>query len=353
MMLRTSSSLAQLVVLLVLGLPFLGCAEETAPPSPEQELAAEIDKIFGPCADGDASRCSSSHFATVKGSRMHYRESGDPSGSPIVLMHGQPTWSFLYRNIMPQLPAEARVIAPDSIGYGYSDAPEIAYTWEEHIEYMDELFATLGLRDVTLVVHDMGSFVGLAYAARHPENVRGIVMMESILFPIPSLEALSGPPGSPLAGFGQFLTSVRTDSAEAERLIVDENIFLEKLLPQLTVRALSDAELDAYKAPFTTRESRKKMLQIPLGIPIAGEPESNHAIVAGYAEYLASSSVPKLLLHGEPGMFFGPANSPQIATTLPNTQVESVGPGLHFLQEDQPDAIADAITRFFRALPAR
>jgi haloalkane dehalogenase len=337
---------------LVLILPLWSCSEESSSPTKEQLLAAEIDEVFGQCQESDPRLCSSSHFTAVKGSQIHYRESGDPEGSPILLLHGQPTWSFLYRKIIPRLPGEARVIAPDSIGYGYSDRPDIEYSWEDHIEYMDELITSLGLRDITLVVHDMGSFIGLAYAARHPENVRGIVMMESLLFPIPSFEALSAPPGTPLAEFGEFLTTVKTDRAAAERLIVDENVFLEKLLPQLTLRKLSEAEVDAYRAPFATRESREKLLQIPIGIPVAGEPAANHAIVADYAAYLTSSSVPKLLLYGEPGLLFGPANAPSVAAMLPNTQSESVGGGLHFLQEDQPELIADAISRFFRELPA-
>jgi haloalkane dehalogenase len=306
----------------------------------------------GPCARDAV--CARSRFVRVRDSYLHYREAGNPRGKPIVLLHGQPTWSYVYRNIIPDLPADARIIAPDTIGYGFSGRPDIEYSWTDHVEYLEGFVAALGLRDLTLVVHDLGSFQGLAYASRHPENVRGIVMMESLLAPIPSWEALRAqfPAGTPQGDFVDFLALVKSDSAAAERLIVEENVFIEQLLPAQTLRRLSAREMAAYRAPFASRESRFKMMTIPLGMPVAGAPADNHALVARYAEYLATSDVPKLLLYSDPGLLFSPQTAPLMASMLRNTRAESIGAGRHFVQEDQPQAIAAAVTRFFRALPA-
>lgn len=294
-----------------------------------------------------------SRYVEVFGSRMHYLQAGDPSGPPILLLHGQPTSSYLWRNIIPHLPREANIIAPDSIGYGRSDAPDIEYSWLDHIEYMEAFIECLGLRDIILVVHDIGSFQGFAYAQRHPNNVRGIVMMEAVVQPFPPFElipSVEGPMGDGRRAFVEFLRTVRANRAEAERLIVDENIFIETFLPQLVLRRLRPEEMNAYRRPFRTRESRFKMIAPPLGLPIGGVPAENHTLVSEYAQYLATSAVPKLILYGEPGLLFSPAEAQALAAVLPNAQARTLGPGLHFLQEDHPEAIAAAISDFFDRL---
>lgn len=329
----------------------LGCSDDEPGPVDAAATAAQVDELHG-SACGRALGCAHSRFVPVLGSYMHYREAGDRNGPPIVLMHGQPTWSYLYRNIIPGLPQDAHIIAPDTIGYGFSGRPDIAYSWSDHVEYMEAFIAALGLKNVVLVVHDMGSFQGLAYAQRHPENVRGIVMMESITGPMPPLDVLAGafPAGSAGADFVDFLRVVKTDEAQARRLIIDDNIFLERLLPDLTVRELTAQELAAYRFPFRTRASREKLLTIPQGIPLGGEPADNHAMVAAYAQYLASSPVPKLVLYSAPGLLFNSAVAAQLTRGLPNTTAVNLGEGLHFVQEDQPAAIAAAIAGFYRAL---
>ncbi|MEZ4363038.1 MAG: haloalkane dehalogenase [Kofleriaceae bacterium] len=339
---------AALALGLAAGLP--ACATDGDELPDESTLTSQVDELIGtPCG---GVTCARSRVVRVRDTYMHYREAGNRNGPPILLLHGQPTWSYLYRNIIPRLPPDAHIIAPDAVGYGLSGKPDIGYSWQEHIDYMTSFIEALRLRDVTLVVHDFGSFEGLAYAANHPDNVRGIVMMESIAAPLPPLDVFGGmfPPGSPTADFAQFLITVKTDPAAAERLIVDENIFVEKLLQDFIVRPLTRNELNAYRLPFRTRESRVKMIAIPLGAPAGGVPADNHAIVSAYAGYLATSSVPKLILYGDTGLIMPPPVANQLAQAFPNTRTESIGQGIHFLQEDHPVEIADAITRFYRGL---
>lgn len=325
------------------------CSDGSDLPGPES--TAQLEELMSAhCQRGTL--CARSRFVAVRDSFMHYREAGDPHGPPVLLLHGQPTWSYLYRNIIPHLPANAHILAPDSIGYGFSGRPDISYSWTEHVDYMESFIEALGLQDVVLVVHDMGSFQGLAYAQRHPENVRGIVMMESIAGPLPPLEqvAQTFPAGSPGADFADFLGVLHSDPEEGRRLVVEDNVFIEQLLPLLTSRPLDAQTMAAYRLPFRTKASREKLLSIPLGIPFGGVPEDNHAMVSAYAQYLATSQVPKLVLYGEPGLLFPPAVAQHLAQSLPNTQARSVGTGLHFLQEDQPLAIAAAIRQFLGEL---
>ncbi len=330
------------------------CDEDTEPPnvepSPEEKIISAADAVY--TEDCSATGlCSESKVVTVLGSRMHYREAGNPAGKPILLLHGQPTWAFLWRDIIPALPPDARIIAPDTIGYGFSESPDIEYSWLDHVRYMEAFIQELGLTEVTLVVHDLGSFQGLAYAERNPQNVAGIVMIESILGPFPALDQFPVPPGPNgdlIRNFVGFLETVRSSPSEAERLIVDEHVFVEGLLDETTVGNLSEEVKDAYRLPFATRESRFKQIQVPLGIPLGGEPADNHELVSAYAAYLGSSEVPKLLLYGEPGFIIAAAQADAIGAMLSNTEVESIGPGLHFVQEDQPEAIALAVSRFFR-----
>ena len=319
--------------------------------SAEEELIEAAEKIYTEDCDDVTRICSESHAVRVLGSLMHYREAGNPEGKPIILLHGQPVWSYLYRDIIPALPPEARIIAPDSIGYGFSQSPDIEYTWLEHVDYMEAFIDTLGLTDITFVVMDIGSFQGLAYAQRHPDKVKGLVMFEAILGPGPALDQFPippGPGGDKVRKFIDALIAMRGSAAEAERLVVDENYFIETLLPDAVVRSLDETTMGAYRHPFRERSSRYRLLGIPLGIPAGGIPAENHEFVLAYQQYLGSSDVPKLLIHGEPGFIIPPTAAASIGSMLPNTEVVNVGPGSHFLPEDQPGPIAAAITTFYR-----
>lgn len=316
----------------------------------EGSVARQVEALHDSSCPAGETHCAKSRLVRVLDSYMHYREAGNRQGTPIILMHGQPTWSYLYRNIIPQLPADAHIVAPDAIGYGFSGKPDIAYSWQDHVDYMEAFIEALDLRDVILVVHDMGSFQGLAYAERHPENVRGIVMMESIVAPPESIEQFRNqfPDGTIGAEFADFLLEIRSDPAAAERRVVDENYFIEELLPATIARDLSERELDAYRLPFRSRESRLKLMTIPLGIPSEGQPEHNLAMVSRFAQYLTTSAVPKLVLYSDPGLLFNGAIAQMLTTAFPNSRAESLGEGgLHFLQEDFPNEIAAAISEFY------
>ena len=279
-----------------------------------------------------------SRWIEVNGAKMHYMETGDPAGAPILLLHGNPTWSYLWRNIMPYLEDSGRVIAPDLIGMGMSDKPDIGYTFVEHREYLWRFIELLSLENMVLVVHDWGSALGFDYARNHPDNVRGIAFMEALLAPSPPVEDM------PDAGPG-LIQVIRSNDGRAEALMLGQNVFVERFLPSAILRKLSEAELNAYRAPFPTPETRKPILVWPRQIPTGGEPADVHEIVSAYAQWLPTSDLPKLMLYGEPGML--PAPHLEMAREqYENLDLVSVGAGLHFIQEDQPDAIGQAIAEW-------
>ena len=273
--------------------------------------------------------------ATVEGRRMAYVDAG--SGAPIVLLHGNPTSSYLWRNVIPHLTPFGRCIAPDLIGMGDSDklpdsGPE-RYTFVEHRRYLDGFLDQLGVaRDVTFVVHDWGSALGFDWANRHRDAVSGIAYMEGIVRPVSWDEW----PETARAVFQAFR------SPAGEEMVLDKNIFVERVLPGSILRKLSDAELAEYRRPFTEPgEPRRPTLTWPRQIPIDGEPTDVAAIVEDYAAWLAASDVPKLLIVAEPGAIL---RGPQLdfCRTWPN-QTEVAVPGIHFVQEDSPDEIGAAI----------
>lgn len=274
-------------------------------------------------------------FADVNGKRMAYVETG--SGDPIVLLHGNPTSSYLWRNIIPHLAHLGRCIAPDLIGMGDSDKLENSgpdrYRFVEHREYLDRLLEMIGVRDrVTLVIHDWGSALGFDWANRHREAMRGIAYMEAIVQPIPWEE------------WPQAYTSIfkLLRSEVGEEIVLNKNIFVEKILPGSVLRKLSEAEMAEYRRPFAEPgEGRRPTLSWPRQIPLGGEPADVVAIVAEYAAWLATSPLPKLLISAEPG---GILVGPQLdfCRTWPN-QTEVSVKGSHFIQEDSPDEIGKAI----------
>jgi haloalkane dehalogenase len=277
----------------------------------------------------------------VLGRRMAYVEVG--AGRPIVLVHGNPTSSYLWRNVIPHLSGSGRCIAPDLIGMGDSDplpdtGPD-AYTFVQHREHLDGLLDALGLDgDVVLVLHDWGSALGFDWAARHPEAVSGVAYMEAFVRPLTWDDW-------PEAARGIF-QALRTDVGD--EMILERNLFVETILPSSVLRTLDDAEMDAYRAPFAEPgERRRPMLTWPRQIPIDGQPADVHRIVAHYAEWLRTSEVPKLLISADPGAIL---QGPQLefCRSWPN-QTEVTVPGVHFIQEDSPDEIGRAVADWIRA----
>jgi len=275
-----------------------------------------------------------SHFAEVLGARMHYVTHG--TGDPVLFLHGQPTWSYLWRKVLPRLEGRGRLIAVDLIGYGLSDKPDIGYDIQDHVRYLDAFIDTLGLDRVTLVGHDWGSFFGFHYARRHPDRVKGLAFMEALLHPIPGYDAFDPETRA-------FFQTLRASQANAERMMVDENQFVEIILPAMIKRELTTPELDAYRGPWRDPATRRILCRFPQSLCIGGEPPDICAMQSAYMDWLQQTDLPKLLLHADPGLIVPAAVADWCRDHLPRTEVVKVGPGLHYIQEDQPQAIGDAI----------
>ncbi len=276
----------------------------------------------------------SKSYATVNGKRMAYHESG--SGDAVVFLHGNPTSSYLWRNIVPHVSPHARCIVPDLIGQGDSDklddtGPD-SYRFVEHREYLDGLLDQLDLGDnITFVIHDWGSALGFDWANRHRDRVGGLCYMEAIVRPMSWAEW-------PEAAAGIF-QGFR--SPAGEEMVITKNLFVEAVLPGSIIRKLSDEEMNEYRRPFVEPEHRRPTLTWPRQIPIEGEPADVTQIVTDYGEWLSGSDVPKLLVNADPGAIL---NGPQLeyCRTWPN-QTEVTVAGNHFCQEDSPDEIGQAI----------
>ena len=282
------------------------------------------------------------HDLRALDSTIHYRESGT-SGDPIVFLHGNPTSSYLWRNVIPRLESEGRCLAPDLIGMGASGKPAIEYRFVDHARYLDAWFDALDLRRVTLVIHDWGSALGFHWAARHPDRVAGIAFMEAIVKPLTWAEW----PDKARPVFQGF----RTPNV-GEKMIFEKNVFIENVLPGSIVRKLTAEEMDAYRAPFRDPASRRPVWRWPNEIPIDGEPKDVVAIVESYDRWLAGSDVPKLLLAFEPGAILGPHLVDWCRRSMRNLEVKALGTGSHFVQEDQPEAIGDAVRDWRRRVLA-
>jgi haloalkane dehalogenase len=280
--------------------------------------------------------------AQVLGLEMAYVEVG--SGDPIVLQHGNPTSSYLWRNVIPHLAGLGRCIAPDLPGMGDSaklpDSGPGRYTFVEHARYFEALLEQLGVREnVTLVIHDWGSALGFDWARRHASAVRGIAYMEAIVRPL----AWSEWPEAARRVFEGF----RSPAGEA--MVLEQNVFIERVLPGSVLRKLGEAEMDVYRRPFRTAgEDRRPTLTWPRQIPLDGEPAEVALIVQRYADWLSHSDVPKLFIDADPGAILIGAQR-EFCRSWPN-QSEVRVRGNHFLQEDSPDEIGRAIAEWIGGL---
>jgi haloalkane dehalogenase len=274
----------------------------------------------------------------VLDAEMAYVDTG--AGDPVVFLHGNPTSSYLWRNVIPHVQPTSRCVAPDLIGMGDSGkAPAGSYRFVDHARYLDAWFEALALDRVTLVVHDWGSALGFHWARRHPERVRGLVYMEALVRPVtwdewPEVarkvfQAMRSPGG--------------------EEMVLVKNVFVERILPASVLRGLTEAEMAVYRRPYLEPgESRRPTLTWPRQIPIDGEPADVVAIVDDYARWLATSDVPKLFVNAEPGTILtGPPR--EFCRTWPSQQEITVR-GSHFVQEDSPREIGEAVAGFVAGL---
>jgi haloalkane dehalogenase len=273
---------------------------------------------------------------------MAYVEVG--TGDPIVFLHGNPTSSYLWRNVMPHLEGQGRLIAPDLIGMGDSDKLETSgpgsYRFVEHRAFLDDLLAELGVAsNVTFVVHDWGSALGFDWAARHRDAVKGIAYMEAIVRPVTWDD---WPP--PVR---QVFEAFR--SPAGEKMVLEQNVFVEQILPGAVLRKLSAEEMAVYRRPYLEPgETRRPTLTWPREIPLDGEPEDVVEIVRGYGEWLAESDLPKLFVNAEPGAILR-GSQRDFCRGWPN-QEEVTVEGSHFIQEDSPEEIGRAVAEWLRGI---
>jgi haloalkane dehalogenase len=280
-------------------------------------------------------------FIEVNGKQMAVHDSGE--GRSIVFLHGNPTSSYLWRNIIPHLSSQARCIAPDLIGHGDSDklddTSEGQYSFVQHREYLDGVLDALDLgNEIILVIHDWGSALGFDWANRHRDRVAGIVFMEAIVRPVTWEEW----PNLARPIFQAFR------SEAGEEMIIGRNLFVEAVLPGSIIRNLDQPEIDEYRKPFVDPQHRRPTLTWPRQIPIDGEPADVVEIVQSYADWLSESPVPKLFINADPGAILtGPQRD--FARSWPNLTEVTVK-GSHFIQEDSPDEIGEAINDWMNGL---
>ncbi len=275
----------------------------------------------------------------VLDSEMAYVDTG--AGDPVVFLHGNPTSSYLWRNVIPHIEPLARCLAPDLIGMGQSGkAPDGSYRFVDQARYLDAWFEALDLRqNATLVIHDWGSALGFSWAHRHPERVKAIAYMEALVRPL----AWEDWPSAARSIF----QAMRSPAGEA--MVLQKNVFVERILPGSVLRGLSDAEMAVYRQPYLEPgESRRPTLAWPRELPIEGEPPDVVEIVQRYADWLAGSDLPKLFINAEPGAILI-GQQREFCRAWPNQREVAVR-GSHFLQEDSPTEIGRAIADWYRAL---
>jgi len=283
-------------------------------------------------------------FVEVLGRQMAYIEQG--AGDPVVFQHGNPTSSYLWRNVIGHLADRARCIAIDMIGMGDSDklpqsGPD-SYRFIEHRRFFDAALATLGVEDrVTFVLHDWGSALGFDWAFRNAAAVRGLCYMEAIVAPL---------------GWSDFPETIRPifkafRSPAGEEMVLEKNIFVDRVLPDGVLRGLTEEEMEVYRRPYLEPgESRRPTLTWPREIPFDGEPSDVDSIVGDYSDWLIEShGLPKLFINAEPGVILT-GRLREFCRSWPD-QAEITVKGAHFIQEDSPQDIGEAIAQWYAALP--
>ena len=278
----------------------------------------------------------------VLGARMAYHERGE--GAPVLFLHGNPTSSYLWRDVIPELDGLGRLIAPDLIGMGDSaklpnPGPD-TYRFTTHRDYLGAFIDTVigPSESLVLVVHDWGSALGFDWASRHRVRVRGIAYMEAIVRPVASWDEWSASATPIFQGF-------RSDKGET--MILERNMFIERVLPGSVLRKLTEAEMTEYRRPFVQAEDRWPTLTWPRQIPIAGEPADVVQISAAYSQWMAENDIPKLFVNAEPGAIL--IGAPRDFCRSWKNQTEVTVPGSHFIQEDSGPAIGSAVAGWIKA----
>ncbi len=282
-----------------------------------------------------------SKFIDVHGSKIHYVEQGE--GDPVLFLHGNPTSSYLWRNIIPYGAQFGRAIAMDLIGMGKSDKPDIGYRFFDHAKYVDGFIEAMGLRNITLVIHDWGSALGFRYAMDHESNVKGLAFMEAVYRPAD---------WSDLPGFARFGFRLFRMPGVGWFLISVMNMFVTQIVPRAVVRGLTDEEKARYREPFPTIGSRKAVRVWPQEVPLGGSPKDVHDEVARFGEKLQESELPKLLFTATPGGIINEDGVAWAREHLKNLKVVGIGDGIHYIQEDNPHRIGSELVTWYRDVVA-
>ena len=278
-----------------------------------------------------------SKYIDVEGSKIHYIDEG--TGDPILFLHGNPSSSYIWRNIIPYLIPYGRCIALDLIGMGKSDKPNLKYGFFDHVKYVEAFIEKMDLSNLTLVIHDWGSALGFHYAMRHESNVKGIAFMEAMVKQYK---------------WGHFLTTQRIGLKMFRTLGIGwflgniMNVFITQGLSQMIVRKLSVRENEYYGAPYKTIKSRKPLLQWALEVPINGKPANVHYAILLYSQKLQESELSKILFFGNKGIAIDAKLLDWCKQNLKNLKVVDIGEGIHFLQEDNPHLIGEELAKWYQ-----
>ncbi|MEM9327734.1 MAG: haloalkane dehalogenase [Bacteroidota bacterium] len=291
-----------------------------------------------------------SQFLTVNGQQLHHIDESGTGVNTFVFIHGLPTWSYLWRNVMPHLKNRGRIVAIDLIGHGKSAKPDIEYTIGNIADFAVRQLDQLDLGDdIILVLQDWGGPVGFEYARQNPDRIKGMVFFETLFAPVPSFDVF--PPD--FAEFQQFIrTGEEGDNTPGSSwdVMVNQQFMFESLVPDLILRTLSDEEMSRYREPFAEINERKVMWQLPQEVPIGGDPAEAQAFFETLQAFLTTTQIPKYMPHGDPGFNVSDDDYEFWTTILPNSSHETVGEGLHFLQEDAPHELGIAIKKWVDAL---
>jgi haloalkane dehalogenase len=279
----------------------------------------------------------------VLDSTIAYREAGNPEAPVALFLHGNPTSSYIWRKIIPLVAPVAPCIAPDLIGFGQSGKPDIEYRFADHVRYLDAFLDSLAISSAFVIAQDWGTALAFHLAARRPEFMRGLAFME-FTWPMPTWEDFHA---DARETFQKFRTPV-----VGERMILEDNAFVEQVLPGATVRKLTDEEMSVYRAPFPTAESRRPIWRFPNELPIAGQPADVYSTLESAHRALAQSSYPKLLFMATPGALVSPSVAKRFSSNIEDCRVVDLGSGIHYLQEDHPELIGATLNEWLVGLRA-
>ena len=282
-----------------------------------------------------------SQYINILGSKMHFIETG--VGDPILFLHGIPTSCYVWRNVIPHLAPLGRCIAPDLIGFGQSDKPNIEYTVFDHIKYIEKFIEAMNLKKITLIMHGWGSVIGFDYAMRHEKNCKGLVFYEAFL------RSMNGNDIS--LPFQEQLIMMQ-DQENAYEYSANGVAFVDKIIPPIVMRKLSEEEMENYRQPFKQEESSKPILQYLKELPKGDDKSKVDQLIENYSKKLAASRLPKLMLYSVPGFITTIATAIWAKENLPNLEIADLGEELHLAQESCPSLIGETISVWLQGIEA-